>query len=237
MEIQCLRLKKRYGETTAVDIPELTVRPGELVGLVGRNGSGKTTLLRLVLDLVVPTEGQVLFDGQDVRRTTAWKRHTAAYLDESFLIPFLTPREYLTFVGQVYGLDEATCRERMEALAPFLEPALLAERKYVRDLSAGNRQRIGLAAALLVQPRLLVLDEPFEHLDPTARRQLKQLLLDYCERTGATMLFASHNLEEVSGLARRVLVMETGRIVRDVSVAGKTQAELQAYFAMEAKGS
>ena len=206
---------------------------GAMGGLLGVGMLG----MGLVLDLVAPTEGQVLLDGQDVRHTTAWKRHTAAYLDESFLIPFLTPREYLTFVGQVYGLDEATCRERLEALAPFLEPALLAERKYLRDLSAGNRQRVGLAAALLVQPRLLVLDEPFEHLDPAARRQLRQFLLDYRERSGATILFTSHSLEEVFGLARRVLVMEEGRIVRDVFAADKTRAELEAYFAMEAKGS
>ncbi len=237
MEIRCLHLKKRYGKTTAVDISELTIRSGELVALVGRNGSGKTTLLRLVLDLVAPNEGKVLLDGQDVRHTIAWKQHTAAYLDESFLIPFLTPHEHLMFVGQVYGLNEAECRRRLEALAPFIESALLTEDKYVRDLSAGNRQRVGLAAALLIQPRLLVLDEPFAHLDPTARRLLQQLLLNYQTQCKATILFTSHSLEEVFGLARRVLVIEKGSLVRDVLVEGKSREELEAYFSPHSKVS
>ncbi|SHL02810.1 ABC transporter ATP-binding protein [Rhodothermus profundi] len=237
MEIRLIRLKKRYGETMAVDIPELTIRSGELVGVVGRNGAGKTTLLRLILDLVAPTEGQVLLDGQDVRQTAAWKQQTSAYLDDSFLIPFLTPDEYLTLVGQVYGLDENTYRARLEALASFLDPALLATRTYVRDLSAGNRQRVGLAAALLVQPRLLVLDEPFAHLDPTACQQLTRLLQLHQQQRHATILFTSHHLNEVVGLAQRILVMQDGRIVRDVTEGASAQQELEAYFAGLSKAS
>ncbi|MDQ7041415.1 MAG: ABC transporter ATP-binding protein [Rhodothermus sp.] len=231
MEIRLIQLKKRYGKIMAVDIPELTIRSGELVGLIGHNGAGKTTLLRLILDLVAPTEGCVLLDGQDVRRTTAWKQHTAAYLDEGFLIPFLTPGEYLTLVGQAYGLDKAQYQARLKSLAPFLDPMLLSERKYVRDLSAGNRQRLGLAATLLAHPRLVVLDEPFEHLDPTGRKQFSDLIRTWNTTHAATILLATHNLSEVKDLVQRVLLMEAGRLIYDQPNTPATWKQVHDYFA------
>ncbi len=231
MEIQLIALKKRYAATLAVDIPTLTIRPGELVGLVGHNGAGKTTLLRLVLDLITPTEGQVLLNGKNVRHTNDWKRHTAAYLDESFLIPFLTPGEYLEVVAQIYGLSASTYRRRLAELAPFLDQSLLKERKYLRDLSAGNRQRVGLAATLLVSPRLLILDEPFEHLDPSARKQFHELIRT-CNATHATtVLLATHNLSEVKNLVQRVLLMEAGRLIYDQPNTPTTWKQVHNYFA------
>lgn len=227
-------MKKQYGQVTAVDIPALTVHAGEIVGLIGPNGSGKTTLLRLILDLVAPTEGQVFINGQDVRRTIDWKFATAAYLDEGFLIPFLTPLEYLNLVGSVYGLQETEMQKRLDELALFLEPALLNAPRYLRDLSAGNRQRIGLAAALLVHPQLMVLDEPFAHLDPEAQQQLRVLLHSYHQKHRATLIFSTHHLHHVAGLAQRVLAMQNGRIVRDVVPSPELLETLKINLSLEA---
>jgi len=233
MEIQISNLKKQYGQITAVDIPALTIHAGEIVGLIGPNGSGKTTLLRLILDLVAPTEGQVCINGQDVRRTMGWKSATAAYLDEGFLIPFLTPHEYLNLVGVVYGLKETEIQKRLAELAPFLDPSLVSVSKYLRELSDGNRQRVGLAAALLVHPQLMVLDEPFVHLDPEAQQQLRHLLLRYHQKHRATLIFSSHHLHHVVGLAQRVLAMQNGSIVRDGALSPEFLEALKADFALK----
>ncbi len=230
MHVRLHHLIKRYPSTTAVDVPSLTLSAGEIVGLIGRNGAGKTTLLRLILDLVVPTEGQVLIDGHDVRRSTAWKMHAAAYLEEGFLIPFLTPTEYLFFVGTAYGLDRSEIHERIAGLSPLIPDSLLTTPSYIRTLSTGNKQRVGLSAALLVHPRLLVLDEPFDHLDPPTREHLKHLLLRLHRHLDTTILLTSHNVPEIADFIHRVLIMDEGRIVRDVSDLTTIQHDLTAHF-------
>ena len=140
MTVDVHDLTKSYGEQFALRVPHLHVAPGEAVGLVGNNGAGKTTFLRLLLDLLRADAGHVLLGGERVEKTTAWKRHVGSYLDESFLIDFLRPAEYFTFVGRTYGISPADTEAALAAYRTFLpENALTPEAPYIRDLSMGNK--------------------------------------------------------------------------------------------------
>ncbi|MEM8560219.1 MAG: ABC transporter ATP-binding protein [Bacteroidota bacterium] len=230
MEVVATGLVKRYGATEALRLDGLTVTPGEAVGLVGNNGAGKTTLLRLVLDLIRPTAGTVALDGLVVNQTTAWKPRVSAFLDPSFLIGYLRPGELFRLVGGSYGLSADESDRRAASYADFLGPTVAKPGVLVRDLSLGNAGKIGIVAALLCRPDLLVLDEPFANLDPGARIHLEGLLRAERGR-GATVLVSSHDLDHVVDVCSRVLVMADGRVVRDTPAEPGTLAELRAFFA------
>lgn len=231
MNLTAEHLLKRYGDFS-LDLPAFEIASGETVGLVGNNGAGKTTFLRLILDLIEADEGHVLLDEQDVSQIEEWKSAVGSYLDESFLIDFLTADEYLAFVGDTYGL---TAAERNEALAPYrafyTDEPLGETTKYLRDLSQGNRKKAGLLAALFVQPRLLILDEPFTHLDPRSQIQLKETLRRLRDEQGTTMLISSHDLGHVTEVCERIAILEAGRIARDEPTTEATLDDLQNYFA------
>lgn len=231
MEITINHLKKCYGEKVAVNIPECRIESGELIGLVGNNGAGKSTLFRLLLDLLQPDEGTACIGGINVAGSEVWKESTGAYLDESFLIDYLTPEEYLYFVGKMCGLDKPAVDERLRPYESFMNGEVLGQKKYLRNFSAGNKQKVGILAALLSQPRLLVLDEPFNFLDPSTQSALKQLLCTYREQTGASILVSSHNLTHTVDISTRILLMEHGLILRDLpNTDGSAAAELESYF-------
>ena len=179
MEIKIQNLKKTYGSKTAVDIPDYTLQTPEILGLMGNNGAGKTTLFRLMLDLLKADSGSVCLDGIDVSQSEDWKLRVGAYMDESFLIDYLTPEEYFQFCGHIYGFDAATLHERIHRYERFLGNEILTEKKYIRNLSAGNKQKMGIVTALLHNPELVILDEPFNFLDPTSQSLLKHLLQHY----------------------------------------------------------
>lgn len=228
MDIRIDILQKTYGRVTALDVDSLEITSAESFGLVGNNGAGKTTFLRLVLDLIEATQGRVYLDETCVATSEAWKTRTASYLDEGFLIDFLTPLEYVDLVGGFYGMD---VDEAM--LAPFrgfLEEQALDGSAYIRALSAGNRKKVGLVAALLVEPDLLVLDEPFANLDPTSQHRLKGYLRALHAR-GTTLILSSHNLQHVTDVCDRIALLEEGRIILDTERAAGTLDELEAYFA------
>ncbi len=222
-------LVKRYGETDALSVEHLAVAPGEVVGLVGNNGAGKTTLLRLLLDLIRPTAGTVAIDGMTVGRSPAWKMRVGAFLDAGFLVDYLRPDEYLRLVGGAYGLAAAETDRRAATYAAFLGPAVAAG-GFLRDLSTGNANKVGIVGALLPEPGLVVLDEPFANLDPGARIGLEGLLRRERAR-GATVLVSSHDLDHVVDVCSRVLVLAGGRIVRDTPSTPDTLGELRAFFA------
>ena len=223
-------LVKRYGDATALALDRLEVAPGEVVGLVGNNGAGKTTLLRLVLDLIAPTAGHVELDGVRVGGSNLeWKRRVGAYLDAGFLVDYLRAPELFRFVGGAYGVEAAEVDRRAEAMAPFLGEALSSGR-LIRDLSLGNAGKVGIVAALLPEPDLVVLDEPFANLDPGARIALEGMVRQEGER-GATVLVSSHDLDHVVDVCSRVLVLSEGRVVRDTPSTPGTLAELRAFFA------
>ncbi len=208
-----------------------SIQPGEIVGLVGNNGAGKTTLFRLMLDLLRADRGTVELDGVDVSRSEEWKRHTGAYIDSSFLIDYLTPKEYFHFIGKMYGMDKETTNEQLKPFERFMNGEIIEERKLIRNFSAGNQQKIGIIAAMIHHPKLLILDEPFNFLDPSSQSLIKHLLQDYNKHTGATILISSHNLNHTTDICRRIALLEKGIILRDlINEDHSAEQELDNYF-------
>lgn len=234
MDIILEKLKKCYGSHVALNIDQYTLAGGEIVGLVGNNGAGKTTLFRLMLDLLKADDGCVRIGDIEVSRSEEWKEFTGAYLDESFLIDYLTPEEYFHFIGKICGLDAATVDERLSAYERFMNGEILGQKKFIRNLSAGNKQKVGILAALLNRPQLLVLDEPFNFLDPSSQSALKHLLREYHQETGATILVSSHNLNHTVDISSHIILLEHGVIIRDLkNEEGNAEKELEAYFEIE----
>jgi len=234
MMINIHHLQKNFGDKTAVDIPEFAIPQGEILGLVGNNGAGKTTLFRLMLDLLQATEGVVTLDDINPAQSEKWKNFTGAYIDETFLIDFLTPEEYFDFVAKACNLDQETLNARLAIYEAFMNGEILNQGKYIRDLSAGNKQKVGIIAALLNQPRLVILDEPFNFLDPSSQNALKRLTTQYNQETGATILISSHNLQHTIEISTRIALMEHGAIIRDLkNENGSAEQELERYFNVE----
>ena len=229
--IQISNLQKRFGETVACDISSLTINDGDVLGLVGNNGAGKTTLFRMLLDLLKPDEGQVLIDGIDPATSEDWKAFTGAYIDEGFLIDYLTPEEYFAFLGKISGIEQADVEARLQEFEHLAGGEVLGQKKLIRNLSAGNKQKVGIMAALLRQPRLVILDEPFNFLDPTSQNVLKRTLKEYATSTGATVLVSSHNLQHTVDISSRIVLLEKGVIIRDLpNNEASASQELADYF-------
>ena len=224
------KLTKAYYGRTVVHIPTLAIGEGELVGLVGNNGAGKTTLFRLLLDLVRADTGEVFSKEQPVSTTEDWKSYTSAYLDEGFLIGYLTPEEYFYFVGNLHGLSRADVDQFLRGLEDFFAGNVLKTGKYIRDLSKGNQFKTGIAACLLSEPELLILDEPFANLDPSSQMRLIRMLKQICAKKKTTVLISSHDLNHVTDVCHRILLMEKGRIIKDTDTTADTLQELEAYF-------
>ncbi len=231
MRIQLNNLKKCFGEHTAVDIPHFTIDNGQMVGLVGNNGAGKTTLFRLMLDLSKATEGNVLIYDIDPAKSEDWKLQTGAFIDNSFLIDFLTAEEYFEFVGKVSGMTREQVAERLKTFETFMGDEIMGQKKYIRDFSAGNKQKIGIVAALLSSPQLVILDEPFNFLDPSSQNQLKRILTEFNRSTGSTVIVSSHNLQHTVDISTRVALLEKGKIIEDIDNSdGKAEEILDKYF-------
>lgn len=236
--IEFRNLKKTYGSQDAVNIPNLTIQDGTVLGLVGNNGAGKTTLFRLMLDLVKTTEGEVIICRANTDKninpavSEEWKSFTGAYINEGFLIDFLSAEEYFHFVCKVNNISADKYTESINAYSDFLTDEILGSGKLIRDLSAGNRQKVGIVSALLANPDIVVLDEPFNYLDPSSQNKLKRLLADYHQRTGATMLVSSHNLLHTVDISTHVALMEHGKILEYLDNSDdKTRLLLEEYFA------
>jgi ABC-2 type transport system ATP-binding protein len=228
--IEIKDLKKTYSGTTVVNIPTLQCSAAETVGLVGNNGAGKTTLFRMLLDLVRPTQGEVFSKGIPVAASDAWKNYTGSHLDEGFLIDYLTPEEYFKFIGELHGLSQGDIQERLLPFMDFFNGEVLQQRKYIRDFSKGNQKKIGIAAAAISNPELLVLDEPFANLDPTSQIRLKNLLKQLHARHNMTLLISSHDLNHVIEVCERIVILEKGQIVQDMETTENTLQALEAYF-------
>lgn len=229
MLLEILNLKKKYGTKTVVNIPSLTINQGETVGLVGNNGAGKTTLFRMTLDLIRATEGCVLVNGEDVSKSDGWKNYTGSFIDEGFLIDYLTPEEYFDFIGQINGLSKATIQERLNDFADLFNGEILKKGKYIRDLSKGNKNKVGIAAALMTNPRWVVLDEPFANLDPTTQIRLKNLIKQYHSREVTTFI-SSHDLNHVTEVCNRIILLEKGEVIKDFATHEDSLKELESYF-------
>ena len=230
--IQVTDLQKAYNGVTVLDIPGLTIAPGESFGLVGNNGAGKTTFFRLILDLIEPTKGEVKIEGEKVMRNDAWKTITGSFLDEGFLIDFLTTEEYFNFVGKLHHKSEGDIALFLDGMKDFFNDEILGTKKLIRDYSKGNQKKIGIAAALIGDPKILILDEPFTALDPSSQIRLKRFLIDLQTRLNMTMLISSHDLNHVTEVCKRTVVLEKGKVVRDLQTNEDTLKELEEYFAV-----
>ena len=227
-------LKKAFGNTVACDIEQFKINDGEILGLVGNNGAGKTTLFRMLLDLLKPDEGDVALDGINPAQSEEWKAATGSYIDEGFLIDFLTPEEYFAFIGKITDKTQEEVDERLKDFEKFAAGEIFGQKKLIRNLSAGNKQKVGIISALFNNPKLLILDEPFNFLDPSSQNTLKHVLTEYNRRTGATILVSSHNLAHTIDISTRIALLEKGHIVRDLANAdGSARAELENYFETE----
>jgi ABC-2 type transport system ATP-binding protein len=223
-------LVKAYRGIAVVNIAALEIIPGETIGLVGNNGAGKTTFFRLMLDLIRADRGGIFSKGKNVASSEDWKFYTAAYLDEGFLIGYLTPEEYLLFVGKLSNQSRSDVRERIRYFDRFFDDTVLKPGKLIRDLSKGNQFKLGIAACLLQNPEILILDEPFANLDPTTQLRLMEMLQDWKEQKAMTILISSHDLNHVTKVSSRILLMEKGKIIRDEPTTDRTLKELESYF-------
>jgi len=230
--IEIKNLRKLYGKSRALDIESLTVAGGECFGLVGNNGAGKTTMFRLILDLIEATDGEVFSQNQPVKKSEHWKSYTGSYLDASFLISFLTPMEYLEFTANLYELGKDDVMGWIDNSDGFVTEDLLHEKKLIRDLSQGNKSRVGILASLLGNPEVVVLDEPFAHLDPSSQIRLKNLIRKLNSEHSVTFLISSHDLKHVTEICNRIVLLEEGIVIKDILTEQSTLQELEEYFSV-----
>ncbi|HLV45838.1 MAG TPA: ABC transporter ATP-binding protein [Flavobacterium sp.] len=230
--IQIENLSKRYQQNVVLQIDKLDINEGESFGLVGNNGAGKTTLFSLLLDLIQPTSGQVTNNGINVSQSEDWKNFTSAFLDESFLIGYLTPTEYFKFIADLRGVSQADLDVFLQPFASFFNDEILDNSKYIRDLSKGNQKKVGIAGAFIGNPKVVILDEPFANLDPTTQIRLKNLLKDFAQQKKTTMLISSHDLQHTVEVSNRIVALQKGQVVKDIQTDENTMSELENLFAV-----
>ena len=228
--IQAINLEKEYGGTTVLNIPELKIERGEVFGLVGNNGAGKTTLFSLILDLIRATRGKVIINEIPVAKSEEWKALTGAYIDESFTIGYLTPDEYFNFIGELRGMNANDITEFLGNFSEFFNDEIIGKKKFIRDLSKGNQKKVGVVGALMGNPELVVLDEPFANLDPTSQFKLRKIIKEFASVHEKTFLISSHDLDHVTDVCSRIVILQKGEIIRDVQKTTTTLAELEEFF-------
>ncbi|WP_431133135.1 ABC transporter ATP-binding protein [Psychroserpens mesophilus] len=223
-------LSKAYNDTTVLHIENLEIPKGQSFGLVGNNGAGKTTYFSLLLDLIQPTTGHIKNNNVLVHESEDWKPFTSSFIDESFLIGYLTAEEYFYFIGELRGQNKADVDALVAQFSDFFHGEILNQKKYLRDLSKGNQKKAGIVAALIGNPEVIILDEPFANLDPTTQIRLKSIIKNLAEKQGVTVLISSHDLLHVTDVCERIVVLEKGEIVKDLATSTATLKELEAHF-------
>lgn len=223
-------ISKSYNGKEVLNIDHLKIPAGQSIGLVGNNGAGKTTLFSLLLDLIQPSTGNILSKEVNVSDSETWKSYTSAFLDESFLIGYLTAEEYFSFVGELKGLSKEQIVEQVGQYTFFFNEEVLNQRKYIRDFSKGNQKKIGIVAAFLGSPELVILDEPFANLDPTTQIRLKELVKQKIEEGNVTIIISSHDLQHTFEVSDRIIALEKGRVKKDVLTSELSLQELEAFF-------
>ena len=227
--IEINNITKKYSKDTVLDVLKLDIPDGQTFGLVGNNGAGKTTLFSCLLDLVKPTTGKITNNGVEVKESEEWKKFTTAFLDESFLIGYLLPEEYFYFIGELRGLRKKQIDDFLLKFEEFFNGEIIGKKKYLRDLSKGNQKKAGIVAALIGDPKVVVLDEPFANLDPSTQIRLKQIIKELSS-TGTTVLVSSHDLQDVTEVCKRIVLLEKGKVINDINTSNKTLSELESYF-------
>lgn len=228
--IKINNLKKSYKKITVLNIPEINIPDGQSFGLVGNNGAGKTTLLRIMLDLIRASEGEVLIDEAAVNNSEEWKNFTGSFIDEKFLISYLTPEEYFQFISKIRGVSKDDLKQHLKLFEALFNDEIFGKKKYIRDLSKGNKKKLGVASALLGDPKLVLLDEPFENLDPTSQIRLKKIIQQFQAEKSVTFVISSHDLNHVTEICERIVILDKGEVVKDIEVTERTLQELTEYF-------
>lgn len=224
-------LSKTYGTATVLNIENIEIPNGETFGLVGNNGAGKTTLFSLMLDLIQATTGYVSIDGIKVNDSEAWKSKVSAFVDDTFLIGYLTPEEYFYFIGELRGQNKASVDEFLKQFHDLFNGEILNSGKYVRDLSKGNQKKVGIVGAIIGHPEIIILDEPFANLDPSTQIKLKNLIKELSKQEGVTFLISSHDLSHTTEVCNRIVVVNKGKMVKDIKTTPETLQDLEQYFA------
>jgi ABC-2 type transport system ATP-binding protein len=230
--IQVNNLTKKYNNTTVLNIQELEIPKGQSFGLVGNNGAGKTTFFSLLLDLIEPTTGGIINHTIQVNTNENWKKFTGAFLDESFLIGYLTAEEYFYFIGELRGQNKADVDALLKKYEEFFNNEILNTKKYLRDLSKGNMKKVGIIATLIGNPEVVILDEPFANLDPTTVNRLKKIVKELAENPNVTVLISSHDLIHTVEVCNRIVALNKGEVVKDIITSEETLKELEAFFAV-----
>ena len=227
--IEINNITKKYSKEVVLDVLKLDIPDGQTFGLVGNNGAGKTTLFSCLLDLIKPTTGKINNNGIDVRQSEEWKKFTTAFLDESFLIGYLLPEEYFYFIGELRGLRKKEIDNFLLEFEEFFNGEIIGKKKYLRDLSKGNQKKAGIVAALIGEPQVVILDEPFANLDPSTQIRLKKIIKDLSSK-GTTVLVSSHDLQDVTEVCKRIVLLEKGKVIKDINTSKKTLSDLESYF-------
>ena len=229
--IQVNNLSKTYNGVTVLNIENLTIPKGQSFGLVGNNGAGKTTFFSLLLDLISPSSGHIKSNDVQINLSEDWKPFTSAFIDESFLIGYLTPEEYFYFVGELRGWNKADVDAFLENYLEFFNGEILNNKKYLRDLSKGNSKKVGIVAALIGNPEVIILDEPFANLDPTTQIRLKKIIKSLAENPEVTILVSSHDLQHTVEVSNRIVALHKGEVKLDLEPNSETLKQLEAFFA------
>ena len=230
--IETTQLSKKYGKVEVLNIASLEIPTGQSFGLVGNNGAGKTTYFNMLLDLIRPTMGSITNHDIVVNQSEAWKNFTGSFIDESFLIGYLTPDEYFDFIGDLRGMNKADVKLFLTQFGEFFNDEVLGKKKYLRDLSKGNQKKAGIIAAMMGSPKVVILDEPFANLDPTTQIRLKKILKTLTDNKEITVLVSSHDLSHVTEVCERIVVLDKGHLVKDIETSQETLKELESYFSV-----
>jgi len=230
--IQVNQLSKQYNGTTVLNINNLEIPKGQSFGLLGNNGAGKTTFFSLLLDLIQPSTGNITSNSIQVNTSENWKSFTGSFLDESFLIGYLTPEEYFYFIGDLRHQNKADIDALLKQHEEFFNGEILNNKKYLRDLSKGNQKKVGIIATLIGNPEVVILDEPFANLDPTTVSRLKKIIKDLADNPNVTVLVSSHDLQHTVEVCDRIVALNKGEVVKDIQTSKETLQELESFFAV-----
>jgi len=220
---------KTYGRITALKIHLLMIEQNEICGIIGNNGAGKTTMLKAIIDLIKLDKGCIKINGVDVSKSENWKIYTSAFIDTTFLIDYLTPIEYFQLIGYYYMIDQGVLYENIEKYKQFLGLDIFNNKKMIREHSSGEQNKIGIIGAMIVNPALLLLDEPNSFLDPNSQILLKKHLSSY-QQAGGTILLSSHNINLITEICTKILLLEKGNVIEVFNVDELTISKINKYF-------
>jgi|WetSurMetagenome_2_1015567.scaffolds.fasta_scaffold76911_2 ABC-2 type transport system ATP-binding protein len=230
MEIDIYNLQKKY-QGFVLNIKEFHSENSEIIGLAGNNGAGKTTFLKLLLDLILPDCGEIFSNKKLITRSEHWKNYTGSFIDDDFLVQFLTPKEFFSLIGDIYKISKNILKSRISLYTDFLNFDL-NQKKYIREYSTGNKYKIGIVSTLITKPEVVIFDEPFNYLDPTSQIQLVSILRRYNSDENALIILSSHDLSHLTEICSRIILIENGAFIKDINNSDSkiTYEELKGYF-------